>query len=99
MIMPSVDLVGGALTSAGFTSIEKACSIHEAVSVIPKLQPDLIVLDMMEPQTFESYRRLIGRLRGTPLLAIINEEQMAAAFDAGIDDCLARPVRTAGLVT
>lgn len=95
--MPSVDLVSGALTSVGCTYIEKASSIHDAITVLPKLQPDLIVLDMMEPQTFESYRRLIARLRGAPLLAIINEEQMATAFDAGIDDCLARPVRTAEL--
>ena len=97
--MPSVDLVGGALTSAGFSYIEKAGSIHEAIAVIPKLQPDLTVLHMMEPQTFESYRRLIGRLRGAPVLAIVAEEQMAQAFDAGVDDCLARPVRTTELAS
>jgi two-component system, chemotaxis family, response regulator WspR len=98
LIIVSGDLVRGALTAAGFTHIDRARSIHEAAPLITKLQPDLVVLDMVEPQTFESYRRLIARLRGTPLLAIVPEEGMSAAFDAGIDDCLARPVRTTELV-
>jgi two-component system chemotaxis family response regulator WspR len=98
LIIVSGDLVRGALSAAGFSRIEKATSIHEAGPIIARLQPDLVVLDMIEPQTFESYRRLIARLRGTPLLAILVEEQMSTAFDAGIDDCLARPVRTTELV-
>lgn len=98
LIVASAGLVRGALTAAGFSHVESAVSIHEAAPLIAKLQPDLIVLDMIEPQTFESYRRLISRLRGTPLLAILAEEQMGAAFDAGIDDCLARPVRTTELI-
>lgn len=98
LIVASTDLVRGALIDAGFSHVEYARSIHDAGPMIAKLQPELVVLDMLEPQTFESYRRLMGKLRGSPLLAIVAEEQMAAAFDAGIDDCLARPVRTAELV-
>jgi len=98
LIVASTDLVRSALIDAGFSHVEYARSIHDATPLFGRLQPELVVLDMLEPQTFESYRRLIGRLRGSPLLAIVAEEQMAAAFDAGIDDCLARPVRPGELI-
>jgi len=98
LIIASTDLVRGALFQAGFSTVEYARSIHEATATLSRLQPDLVVLDMLEPQSFESYRRLLMRLRGTPLIALLAEEHMPTAFDAGVDDCLARPIRPVELV-
>jgi diguanylate cyclase (GGDEF)-like protein len=98
LIIASTDLVRGALIDAGLSAVVYARSITEAVAMMAKFEFDLIVLDMLEPQTFESYRRLLSRLRGTPMLAIVAEEHMPVAFDAGVDDCLARPPRPVELI-
>lgn len=98
LIVPSTDLVTAALIDAGCGHVSHAESIHAALPLLARLQPDLVVLDTVEAQTFEAYRRLIARLRGTPLLVIVAEELMPAAFDAGVDDCLGRPVRRLELV-
>lgn len=98
LIIASSDLVRGALMDAGLSAVVYARSITEAIGMMSKWQPDLIVLDMLEPQTFESYRRLLSRLRGTPMIAIVAEEHMPVAFDAGVDDCLARPPRPVELI-
>jgi diguanylate cyclase (GGDEF)-like protein len=68
------------------------------MALLSKLQPDLVVLDLLEPPSFDAYRRLLGRLRGVPLIAIVPEARLQAAFDAGVDDCVARPVRRTELV-
>lgn len=98
LIVASTDLVGGALIDAGCSEVLRVGSIHEALPLIAKLGPDLVVLDLLEAPSFETYRRLIGRLRGVPLLVIVAEEAMTSAFDAGIDDCLGRPIRRTELV-
>ncbi len=98
LIVPSTNLVTAALVDAGCGHVSRAPSIHDALPLLSRLQPDLVVLDTIETQTFEGYRRLVARLRGTPLLVILPEELMPAAFDAGVDDCLARPVRRQELV-
>lgn len=98
LIVASTDLVRGALLQAGLSGVEYARSIHEAIATLTRVQPEIVVLDMLEPQSFESYRRLLARLRGTPMIAILAEEHMPTAFDAGVDDCLARPIRPVELV-
>jgi diguanylate cyclase (GGDEF)-like protein len=98
LIVPSSDLVTAALIDAGCGHVSQAASIHEALPLLTRIQPDLVILDTIEPQTFGAYRRLVARLRGTPLLVIVAEELMPAAFDAGVDDCIARPVRRQELV-
>jgi two-component system, chemotaxis family, response regulator WspR len=98
LIVASGDLVRGALLDAGCSEVTTVSSIDAAVPLVGKLQPDVVVLDLLEPLTFDGYRRLLARLRGAPLITIVPEPRMQAAFDAGVDDCLARPVRRTELV-
>jgi two-component system, chemotaxis family, response regulator WspR len=98
LIVASGDLVRDALLDAGCTEVTTASSIDAAIALIGRLQPDVVMLDLLDPLTFEGYRRLIARLRGAPLITIVPEPRMQAAFDAGVDDCLARPVRRTELV-
>lgn len=97
-MIASTDLVRDALVDAGCTDVTQASSISDAFATLGKLQPDLVVLDMLEPLTFDGYRRLLSRVRGAPLIVIVPEARMQAAFDAGVDDCVARPVRRTELV-
>jgi len=98
LIVASGENVRSALLDAGATDVTKMGSIDGALQMLGKLQPDLVVLDLLEVPTFDGYRRLLGRLRGVPLIAILPESSMQAAFDAGVDDCVARPVRRTELV-
>ena len=98
LIVASTDLVRDALLVAGCTEVSRVTTIDAAVGALARLSPAVVVLDLLEPLSFEGYRKLLGRLRGTPLLAIVPEARMQTAFDAGVDDCVARPVRRAELV-
>lgn len=98
LIVASTDHVRSALLDAGATEVTKVSSITAALTLLGKLQPDLVVLDTLEPPNYDGYRRLLGRLRGVPLIAIVPEARMQAAFDAGVDDCVARPMRRTELV-
>lgn len=98
LIVASTDNVRKALLDAGATEVTNVSSLHAAMPLLGKLQPDLVVLDLLEPPSYDDYRRLLGRLRGVPLIAIVPEARMQAAFDAGVDDCVSRPVRRTELV-
>ncbi len=98
LIVASTDHVRSALLDAGAGEVTKVSSITAALALLAKMQPDVVVLDTLEPPTYDHYRRLLGRLRGVPLIAIVPEVRMQAAFDAGVDDCVARPVRRTELV-
>jgi len=98
LIVASVDLVRDALLVAGCTDVSRVNTIDAALGTLARLSPAVVVLDLLEPLSFDGYRRMLGRLRGTPLIAIVPESKMQIAFDAGIDDCVARPVRRAELV-
>lgn len=98
LIVASGENTRTALLDAGATEVTKTGSIDGALQMLGKLQPDLVVLDMLEIPTFDGYRKLLSRLRGVPLIAIVPEASMQAAFDAGVDDCVARPVRRTELV-
>lgn len=98
LIVASTDLVGGALLDAGCTDVERASTIDEGVALVARRQAALVVLDLFEPLTLDGYRKILMRLRGVPMIAIVPEAKMHAAFDAGVDDCIARPVRRAELV-
>ena len=98
LIVSSTDHVRGALLDAGLTEVTKVNSINAAVPLLGKLQPDLVVLDLLDPPSFDGYHRLLSRMRGVPLIAIVPEPRMQAAFDAGVDDCVSRPVRRTELV-
>lgn len=98
LIVASSDHVRGALLDAGATEVTKVGSVNAALVLLGKVQIDLVVLDLLDPPSFDGYRRLLGRLRGVPLIAIVPEARMQAAFDAGVDDCVSRPVRRTELV-
>ena len=98
LIVASTDLVRGALLDAGCTTVSRVSSIEQGLALVAKLQGSLVVLDLLEPLTFEGYRKILGRLRGVPMIVIVPEGKMQHAFDAGVDDCIARPVRRAELV-
>jgi diguanylate cyclase (GGDEF)-like protein len=98
LVVASSDNVRSALLDAGATEVSKVSSLAAALPLLGKLQPDIVVLDLLEPPSFDAYRRLLSRLRGVPLIAIVPESRMQAAFDAGVHDCVARPVRRTELV-
>jgi diguanylate cyclase (GGDEF)-like protein len=98
LIVASADHVRTALVDAGATEVTKLPSLSAALPLLGKLQPDLVVLDLLEPLSFDGYRRLLSRLRDVPLIAIVPETSLLAAFDAGVNDCVARPVRRTELV-
>jgi two-component system, chemotaxis family, response regulator WspR len=58
----------------------------------------VLVLDLLEPLKFEGYRRILARMRGIPVIAIVPDGKMHVAFDAGVDDCIARPIRRVELI-
>jgi diguanylate cyclase (GGDEF)-like protein len=98
VVVASSDLVRKALLDAGCTDVTNASSVEAGCGLLGKLQPDLVVLDMLESLTYDAYRRLLSRLRGVPLIVIVPEARMQAAFDAGVHDCVARPIRRTELV-
>jgi diguanylate cyclase (GGDEF)-like protein len=97
LIVASTDLVRGALLDAGCTEVVRVASLDEGLAIVDK-QTAVLVLDVLETLWFEAYRRVLGRLRGVPMIAIVPEHRMQVAFDAGVDDCIARPIRRVELV-
>jgi two-component system NtrC family sensor kinase len=79
------------------TELDRADDI---VAVARAVQPDLVLLDLMMPgvdgHTACRQLRADPDLRDVPVVMITayaEHESMLAAFDAGVDDFLARPVR------
>jgi diguanylate cyclase (GGDEF)-like protein len=98
LIVASTDLVRGALLDAGCTVVERGSSFDHGLALVNRLQAALVILDLLEPLRFEGYRRVLARSRGVPVIVIVPENRMQTAFDAGVDDCVARPIRRAELV-
>jgi two-component system, chemotaxis family, response regulator WspR len=98
LIVASTDLVRGALLDAGCTDVSRVLSIEEGITLVAKLQAAVLVLDLLEPLRFEGYRRILARTRGVPVIVILPESKMQIAFDAGVDDCIARPIRRVELI-
>lgn len=98
LIVASTDLVRNALLDAGCSDVTRTTSLEQGIAHVTRLQGALLVLDLFEPLTFDGYRRVLARLRGVPLIVIVPEARMQTAFDAGVDDCIARPVRRVELV-
>lgn len=98
LIVASTDLVHGALLDAGCTDVTRVSSIEHGLSLVGKLGAAVVVLDLLEPPGADGYRKILSRLRGVPMIAILPEAQLTVAFDAGVDDCIVRPVRRAELV-
>ncbi|HTR53175.1 MAG TPA: diguanylate cyclase [Kofleriaceae bacterium] len=65
--------------------------------VIARRRPaDVIVIDVADPEA--ACARLVPRLRGTPLVAIVDADSLAPVLAAGADDCVRRDAARAELV-
>jgi len=98
LIVASTDLVRGALLDAGCTDVQRVSSLEQGLTLVHRLQAAVIVLDLLGPLRFDGYRRVLARSRGVPVIVIVPENRMQTAFDAGVDDCVARPIRRTELV-
>ncbi|HUJ59516.1 MAG TPA: diguanylate cyclase [Kofleriaceae bacterium] len=58
--------------------------------------PELVVIDVAEPAS--ACRRVAARLRGAPVLALVELAAIDAVFEAGADDVVTRPVRRSELI-
>ncbi|MFZ6020080.1 MAG: response regulator [Chloroflexota bacterium] len=90
-------LVGGVLKKEGY-EVYAAASASEALAAIPKVMPDLVILDVMMPE-MDGYQ-LCRRLRDRPetarlpilILTSLNQlEERLKAFEAGADDFIPKP--------
>jgi len=77
-------------------TIETANSGQEGIDLIPKIKPDIILLDLMMPEMdgWETCQK-IRSFTNTPIVilsALNNPGMVAKALDAGADDYLIKPV-------
>ncbi|HEY5927292.1 MAG TPA: diguanylate cyclase [Kofleriaceae bacterium] len=98
LIVASTDLVRGALLDAGCTDVTRVPAIEDGLGHVARLQAAVLVLDLLEPLSFDGYRKILSRTRGVPVIVILPESKMQVAFDAGVDDCIARPIRRVELI-
>jgi two-component system response regulator MprA len=84
-----------ALTIDGY-AVSAVSNGAKALEVVPELEPDVLVLDMMMPVLggLEVCRRLRASGNRTPILVLTARDQVGdrvAGLDAGADDYLAKP--------
>ncbi|MFT5337000.1 MAG: two-component system alkaline phosphatase synthesis response regulator PhoP [Sphingobacteriales bacterium] len=100
-----LDIVGFNLKKEGFI-VESAETGKEALKIVTKFHPDVMVLDVMMPEMdgmelCEELRRM-GQFEDTPIafLTARNEDySQIAGFEAGADDYIAKPIKPKVLVT
>lgn len=97
-------ILSQSLDKAGFRS-EALGSGHEAIAWLQKLQPSLILLDLVMPPP-DGYA-VLRTIRATPatrevpvvvLTALDADEEVSRAFDMGADDFVRKPFKTAELI-
>jgi len=93
------------LESEGYY-VETAKSGKEGIAVAEKINPDLILIDIMMPDMdgIETCRRLrkIEKLQSTYIVfltARVEEYSEVAAFDAGGDDYIIKPIKPRALIS
>jgi DNA-binding response OmpR family regulator len=93
-------LVSFRLERAGY-DVVCAANGEEAVEVARLRHPDLAILDVMMPRLdgYEATRRLREQegTRGIPVIlltALVQEDDIARGFDAGVDDYVKKPFNT-----
>ena len=92
------------LESEGYT-VKTASSGKEGLDIAPKYNPDLILIDIMMPEIdgIETCRKLreIEKFQSTFILfltARVEEYSEVAAFDAGGDDYITKPIKPRALL-
>ena len=100
----NIKLLKGMLFSENYKLLE-ACSGEEALGLVPAIQPDLILLDVMMPgiNGFEVCRQLKqnDKTKTIPIVmvtALREKEHRMKALEAGADDFLSKPVDHTELV-
>jgi two-component system, OmpR family, alkaline phosphatase synthesis response regulator PhoP len=100
-----VEFLGYNLTKEGY-SVTTTTSGKEAIEIAQKINPDLIILDVMMPEmdgieTCQEIRNIEG-LRDT-LIAFLSargeDYSQVAGFDAGADDYITKPIKPRLLVS
>ena len=93
------------LESEGYY-VKTAKSGKEGIAVAEKINPDLIIIDIMMPDMdgIETCRRLreIEKLQSTYIIfltARVEEYSEVAAFDAGGDDYITKPIKPRALIS
>jgi two-component system, cell cycle response regulator DivK len=100
----SRELVKFALELEAEYEIEEAAGGHDALSIVRRALPDLILMDIQMPEMdgYETLRqiRAIPTCRHVPIMAItafamLDDRQKA--FEAGFDGYFAKPINIAAL--
>jgi diguanylate cyclase (GGDEF)-like protein len=91
-------VIPGALRDAGYDAITRAASLAEGYAELARGSADVVVVDLSQPCSREQYRALVGRLHDVPVIAIVPLALMQTAFEAGVDDCVGRPIHRGELV-
>jgi len=94
------EIIGGCLSKAGYRNIHHAADGRQALEIIEKRPPDLVILDLEMPvlDGFEVCRRLrqTDKTRTLPVLIQSGRDtphDISRAFEAGASDMIVKPVR------
>lgn len=92
----SLGMLNVALNTQGYTALV-ALDGMQALSIIDKVQPDVILLDAMMPQMdgFETCQRLKQQLPNTPIIfmtGLSDSEDVVRGFKAGAIDYVTKPI-------
>jgi CheY-like chemotaxis protein len=91
------------LEAEGFTVVGEAGNGEEALSVVEKHQPDLLVLDLSMPvmdglQAIPEIRERSPNTRILVLSGFVSPEVKAEVLGAGADACIEKGLRVGGIV-
>jgi diguanylate cyclase (GGDEF)-like protein len=84
--------LAGLLRSIGCSDVEMS-TFELAPALLAEGPVDLAIADFSDHANFPSIDPLLDALHDAPLVAIVPEELLDAAFDAGAADCIAAPIR------
>ncbi len=92
----SLGMLNVALNTQGYTALVALDGI-QALSIIDKVQPDVILLDAMMPQMdgFETCQKLKQQLPNTPIIfmtGLSDSEDVVRGFEAGAIDYVTKPI-------
>ncbi|WP_158971498.1 response regulator transcription factor [Paraglaciecola sp. L3A3] len=92
----SLGMLNAALNTQGYTALVALDGL-QALSIIEKIQPDVILLDAMMPQMdgFETCHRLKQQLPNTPIIfmtGLSDSEDVVRGFEAGAIDYVTKPI-------
>lgn len=86
------------LTESGFECVGEACDGKEAVEVVTRLQPELVIMDIIMPvqSGLEATRQILAQLPQTRIVACTTEGQksiVVQAMQAGCRNIIFKPFK------